>query len=106
MDQWLASITTWLVELTKEVFISLWTFIQDGFIWALSRVLGVIGTWIATITVPSFLSSGLNIGSLLSGLPPYALYVAGQTRIGEAMALIGAGVSFYLLRKLLTLGQW
>ncbi len=48
----------------------------------------------------------LGIGSLLSGLPPYALYVIGNIRIGEAMAIIAAGVAFNLARKLVTLGQW
>lgn len=106
MSEWLSQITSWLVDLVREVFIAGWTFIQDGFIWALSRVLGTVGGWIAGISPPAFLTNGLNVGDLVAGLPPFALYVCGQTRIGEAMAIIGAGVSFYLVRKLVTLGQW
>jgi hypothetical protein len=106
MSEWLSSITTWLVQLVKSIFITLVDFLHDVFIWMLDSVLTVLGALIASIPAPAFLSSGLNIGGLLSGLPPFALYVVGQIRIGEAMAIIAAGVSFYLLRKLFTLGQW
>lgn len=106
MQNWLNEITTWLLGLVVEVFKALVDFCHDVFIWCLDAVLSAIAGLVASIPTPAFLSSGLNVGSLLNGLPPYALYVVGQIRIGEAMAIIGAGVAFYLARKLFTLGQW
>lgn len=106
MLNWLADITNWLLTLVTEIFKALVDFVHDGFIWALEGVLNAVSALVVSIPTPGFLSSGLNMGGLLSGLPPYALYVVGQIRIGEAMALIGAGVAFYLVRKLFTLGQW
>lgn len=106
MNGWLEQITTWLVDLVKDVFLAVWDFLGDAVVFVLSGVLDPIGAWISGLSVPAFLSNGLNIGSLLSGLPPFALYVASQTRIGEAMGIISAAVGFYLVRKLVTLGQW
>lgn len=106
MDGWLAAITDWLVKLVKSVFLAVVDFIGDMLVKVLDLVFGAVGGLIAAIPVPSFLTSGLNGGGLLTGLPPYALYVIGNLRIGEAFAIIGAGVSFYLVRKLVTLGQW
>lgn len=106
MQNWLNDITTWLLGLVVEVFKALVDFCHDVFIWCLDAVLTAIAGLVSSIPSPGFLSSGLNVGSLISGLPPFALYVVGQIRIGEAMAILAAGVSFYLARKLFTLGQW
>lgn len=106
MTDWLSSITTWFVDLVKGVFLALVDFVKDGVVWVLDGILGALSSAIAAIPVPGFLSSGLNPGGLLAGFPGFALYVAGQTRIGEAMAIIAAGVGFYLVRKVFTLGQW
>lgn len=106
MQNWLADITAWLLSLFVEIFKALVDFCHDVFIWCLDAFLTVIAGLVASIPAPAFLSSGLNVGGLLTGLPPFALYVVGQIRIGEAMAIIGAGVGFYLVRKLFTLGQW
>lgn len=106
MNGWLEQITTWLVDLVKDVFVAVWDLLGDGIVFVLSSILVPIGGWISGLTPPAFLSSGINIGALLTGLPPFALYLAGQTRITEAMAILGAAVGFHLLRKMVTLGQW
>lgn len=106
MDGWLSAITDWLVKLVKSIFLAVVEFVGDMVVKVLDLVLGAISALIAAIPVPAFLSSGLNVGGLLSGLPPYALYVIGNLRIAEAFGILAAGVSFYLVRKLVTLGQW
>lgn len=106
MEGWLAAITTWFLDLVKKGFLAFVDLVKDAVVWALDGVLGAVGDLIASIPAPAFLASGLNVGSLVSGLPPFALYVSGQTRIGEAMAIIAAAVAFRLMRKLFTLGQW
>lgn len=106
MDGWLAAITDWLIKLVKSIFLAVVDFIVDMVVKVLDLVFGAIAGLIAAIPVPAFLASGLNVGSLLGGLPPYALYVIGNIRIVEAFSIIAAGVGFYLVRKLVTLGQW
>lgn len=105
MDKWLEKITEWIVELVKNFLETLKEIVGDAVVWVLDLVLGPLGDLIASIPAPSFFST-VSFSSLLSGLPPYALYVIGQAQLPEAMAIIAAGVSFHLLRKLFTLGQW
>lgn len=106
MTEWLANLTTWIVELVKSVFLTLVDFVKDAVVWVLDAILGALSAAIAAIPAPAFLTQGLNVGTLINGLPPFALYIAGQTRIAEALAIISAGVAFYLVRKIVTLGQW
>lgn len=106
MLDWLSSITAFFVNLVKDGFLALVDFVKDAVVFVLDAVLGALSAAIAAIPAPAFLSQGLDAGGLIAGLPAFALYVAGQTRIGEAMAIISAGVAFYLVRKIVTLGQW
>lgn len=105
MTEWLTKITDWFLALVKAVFSSLASIVGDFVVWVFQAVLGVVGDLLASLPVPSFMSSG-TFGSILSGLPSFALYVVGQMHFAEAFAMIGAGVAFNLLRKLFTLGQW
>jgi len=106
MFEWLSSITSFLVDLVKSFFLSLVEFVKDAVVWVLDAILGALSAAIAAIPVPPFMTQGLDAGGLIAGLPSFALYVASQTRIGEALVIISAGVGFYLVRKIVTLGQW
>jgi len=106
MDNWLASITAWLVGLVQSVFTTLVSWLHDAVLWVWDGVLSGLAGLIAAIPVPSFLASGVNIGSIFSGYPPFALYLVSQMGLGQCFAVISAGVAFRLTRKLLTLGQW
>lgn len=105
MTDWLKSITEWLVKLIKSILGFVADLVRDAVVWVLDAILGPLGDMIAAIPAPGFLSS-TNFGGLLSGLPPFALYVIQNCRLTEALLIIGAGVSFNLARKLFTLGQW
>ena len=105
MTDWLKMITNWIIELIKSILGFIFDLLYDSVVYVLDMIFGVIATLLSSIPVPSFLS-GNDLGSLLSGLPSFALYVVGHINLPEAMLIIGAGVAFNLLRKLFTLGQW
>jgi len=105
MDGWLTTITDWIIGLVKAIIGFIADLVADVVVWVLDLILGPIGDLIGSIGAPSFMQS-YNFGSLLSGLPPFAQYIISQANLGAALAVIGAGVSFNLLRKLFTLGQW
>ena len=106
MDQWLAKITEWIINLVKAVLKFIPDLIGDIFVKILDWILLPIGDLIASIPAPSFMSAGGGLSALLNGFPPFAQYMIYRCNIGEALVVIGAGVSFRLLRKLFTLGQW
>jgi len=105
MDKWLTNLSTWLVELVKSIFNTIASLIGDVIVWLLDAILGPIGDLIVSLGTPSFMQS-YSFGGLLSGFPPFAQFIIYQCNIGPALAVIGAGVSFNLLRKVFTLGQW
>ncbi len=90
---WIDVITTDIVEMVKDVFL----LVLDG-------ILSAMGTLIASIPVPDFISNGLN--PLFSGLDPAVLYFMSQSGFVPAVGLLGAGFGFRMLRKVFTLFQW
>ena len=106
MDNWLSDLTSWLVGLVKSFLDALLTFLHDVIWWAFDGVLHSLGIIISSIPVPSFLSSGLNLASIFSGFPPFALFLLSELNLVSCFAVLGAGISFRLVRKLSTLGQW
>lgn len=95
----------WVIDLAKAIFTTVLEFLQYVFLVVADAVLSAIALLIQAIPVPSFMTTN-SMGSLLSGLPPYALFVISHLHVVEAFAIIGAGVLFNLTRKALTLGQW
>lgn len=100
----LAEFTAWLLSLVKEVFTSLWTFVQDAFIAAFGLVVKAFVSLIVAIPVPGFIQGGL--GQLWGGLDPGISYALTQSGVPAALALVGAGYAFRMLRKFVTLFQW
>jgi len=95
----------WLFQLFLEVFTALWDIITDLAVSIFGAVLDAIAGAIAAIPAPDFLSEN-SIGSLVNMLPDYVMYFVGAMKIGEGLAILGAGFAFRMLRKALTLGQW
>jgi len=106
MSDWLAKITAWLVGLVTAVFTQLVTWIRDAVLWGFDGVLQAFAGLVAAIPVPAFLSTGIDATSSLSVMPAFTLYVLGQLGIPACMAVISAGVTFRLIRKAVTVGQW
>lgn len=106
MSDWLKLITDWFVELIKSIFGLAADVCYDLVVLIFDMIFNVIGNLLVVIPAPSFMENGNNFYELLSGLPPFALFVVSKCHLPEAMAIVGAGVAFNLLRKLFTLGQW
>lgn len=106
MDNWLSSLSAWFVDLVKSIFSALLTFVHDAVLWAFDGFLTALAALIAAIPAPSFLSGGLNVGSMLSGMPAFTLFVLNQLNIAACLAVISAGITFRLIRKFTTLFQW
>lgn len=106
MDNWFSNLTAWLLSLVQSVFGALLDWIHDAALWVFDGVLQALASAIAAIPAPSFMTSGLNLASLLSGFPPFTFYVLSHLQLGNAFAVVAAGVSFRLLRKFLTLFKW
>lgn len=106
MDGWLSSITVWFLGLFKKVFTGLVDFIHDGLLWLFWNCLDAIATALVAIPVPAFFSQGIDVGTLFSAFPPLALYIISKLHLGQAFAVLAAGIAFRLGRKLFTLGQW
>lgn len=94
------SFTTWL----GEVFKSLFDFIKDVFLIVFELVLDGVVFVFNAITPPDFLAVGLS--GLFNVLHPDILYFLSVSGVDQGLAIYGTGVSFRLLRKLFTLGQW
>lgn len=106
MTDWLHKISDFFISLIKSFFTALLDFVHDAVVWVLDQILTAIAALITAIPTPTFMQGNNNFGTLLGGLPPFALYVVNQMHIGDGFAIIGSGVIFYLARKLFTLGQW
>lgn len=106
MNGIITTVTGWFLSLFKSVFLGLVDFFHDVSLWIFSGILDAIAGGILLIPVPDFFSSGLNVGSLYSAFPPFALYVISKLHLVEAFSILSAGVAFRLGRKLFTLGQW
>lgn len=101
---WLDDLTNWLRETLEGLLAALLEALQSFALFVVEMVMQVFATIVEAIPVPDFLANGL--GGMFSFLPPEILYFVDLFNIPEGLALVGAGVAFRLLRKLLTLGQW
>ncbi len=103
---WIADFTAWLLGLVKAVFLALVTWVHDAALWAFDGILAGIAALITAIPAPAFLSNGANVGSMLSVMPSFTIYVIQQLNIGACLAVLSAGITFRLLRKAATAFQW
>lgn len=100
----LKQFTDWLAALVKSWFTALWDFAVDAVISIFGLFLTAMGTLLAAIPLPDWLSGGL--AAFWSALPPAMLYLLTAAGVPQALAIIGAGFGFRLLRKVFTLFQW
>lgn len=94
----------WLFGLIKALFEPVWNFLTDLFIATAELVLNALAGLITALPSPGFASSGL--GPLLASIPSDVWFFAGNLRIGECFAVLGAGAAFRLTRKIATFFQW
>lgn len=100
----LKQFTDWLWSLVVAAFTAAWQFVQDAFIAAFGLVVNAFVSLIAAIPVPTFISGGL--GSVWGDMDPGILYLLTAAGVPIALAIIGSGYAFRMLRKFFTLFQW
>lgn len=94
---WFAETATNIWNAIVQFFTDLGVIILDGF-------LGAIASLIETIPVPAFIDGGMS--AYLLAIDPGLLYFIGRSGLPQAFALLGAGLTFRLTRKIVTLGRW
>jgi hypothetical protein len=95
-----ADLTQWFIAIFNAVV----DFFTDLPVLLLESFLDAILYLIQSIPVPDFLSNGMS--AFMAGIPSDIFYFLSMSGFDNALAVLGAGVSFRLLRKLFTLGQW
>lgn len=100
----LEQFTTWLVDLVRKVFDALWTWITDAAIAVAEGVLTALAALLALIPMPAFLAAGMQ--AFFNGLGGDILYFLNACGLPSALAIIGSGYAFRLVRKVVTLFQW
>ena len=70
----------------------------------LDGVLDALVALVSAIPAPDGLADK-NLGQFIEGIP-YVPYFLDKSGFGECLALIGAGVAFLMVRKVVTLFQW
>jgi len=102
---WLSKLTGWIANVVHTFFVAILQVLKDLVTYVLSTILDLIADAISSITPPAFLTN-YSMGNLLGQAGPIVGFFLVQLRVGEGLALVGAGYAFRLLRKFLTLFQW
>lgn len=103
--EWLEKITNWFREQFGEYWDAFVRFMSDFLLTVLEFVCDVGLYVIDLIPVPDFVTQ-YTPGALLAQAGPEIAWLAGVLRLSECFVILAAGIVFYLVRKLLTLGQW
>lgn len=100
----LKDFTEWLLKLIAKLFTAVWDFLSDIFVSILEGVVNAFVSLIASIPMPGWLTGGLGgvFGQMDSGI----LYIVSACGVPAALAIIGGGYAFRMLRKIFTLFQW
>lgn len=100
----LDKLTAWFLDLAKSLISAIWDLLSDFLVFVLDTLLGVVEYLLGLISVPDFLSGGLN--SVWASMPSGVLWIVSQAGLPQALAIIGTAYGFRLIRKLVTLFQW
>ena len=101
---WLKQTYDELIKWFEETFILILGFFKDLFLNVFELMLDGVVFVFLLLEPPELLTSGLD--SAFNGLSNDLLYFLSQSGLAAGLAIYGSGVSFRLLRKLFTLGQW
>lgn len=101
----LDDLTNWLREAFEALFAGLVELLTDMILLQVMTLSVIFLKLVQAIPVPEFLTS-TTLATALGNAGPTVAWALHTFKIGEGMALIGAGYVFRLTRKLVTLGQW
>lgn len=99
-DTWLAFVA-WIGVLWTD----LTNFLTDLPINILEGVLMAFASVINAIPVPQFIQTN-GLSGVISALPDSVQYLLSATGFVQALAVLGAGFLFRVMRKFVTLFQW
>jgi hypothetical protein len=85
----IASLLTWFGNLFVAVFVSLWDIFCDVAAWVFDQVLAVVVSAVSAIDVSGISSNLAGVGSI----PANVMEVMGAIGLGQALALIAAGLA-------------
>lgn len=105
---WLAEkinyVLQWFISLIVNLLYALFDFCTDLLITILKLILTAIVKLIGLIPVPEFITAGIS--GYISMMPDSVLFLMSTCGFNQAFLVLGAGLSFRLIRKFLTLFQW
>lgn len=105
MDDWLKSLSDWIVELVKSIFRFIKDVLYDTAVYIFKQVLEVVRFIVDSLPVADFLQT-YNLQALWDSLHPTIKFFATTIGIPQGLLFIAAAVGVRLIRKLLTLFQW
>lgn len=108
MFDWLSTKIDNLWAAFVAFFVGIWedfyNFITELPAVVLESFLNAIFSLFSTLSLPDFLINGLS--GLFDALDSSVLYFLNEMGFFQGLAIFGTGVTYRLIRKLLTLGQW
>lgn len=102
---WLNDLQDWLLGVLHSIWSAFVDFIKDMFLAGLEFALQTALWVLNAIPVPDWLTQ-YSLSTLLGGAGPTVGWLATRLRLSEALGIVAMGVSFRLVRKVLTLGRW
>jgi zinc transporter ZupT len=105
MFDWVADVLSWLLDVIKGMFTALFDLLKDLALALLKLVLDAVVGLVNLLPAPDFLANN-NLGTLLAGLPGFALYLIQHMNLPAALAVVGSAFLFRMARKAATLFQW
>lgn len=102
---WLTDFTNWLRQAITDFFQSLIAYFGDFLLILVENQLTLFALVIESLPEPGFLQT-YNLATILGPAGPTVAWAMSTFRVGEGLAVIGAGYAFRLLRKFLTIFQW
>jgi hypothetical protein len=104
MMQWFSDTWQGFIDWAHEILVIFFTFFRNIALDMFELLMDGIVYVFNLLQPPTFLTSGAQ--SFFDGLPSDILYFLSMSGLATGLAIYGAGISFRLLRKLFTLGQW
>ena len=91
-----------MTEWVKGIFAEFVQFLSDLPVMIMDGILSAVAAIFEALPAPDFLTGS----QLNTWIPDDIKYFLVMSSVPESLAIIGSGVSFYILRKIITLGKW
>lgn len=102
---WLTDFTNWLIGIIKAVWDAFVEVIGDFFLFFMHQASLFVTMLLELLPVPDFIT-GNDLQSLLGQAGPSISWFITVLKIDAALAVVGVGSVFYIIRRVGTLGIW